>query len=149
MRDDKNHIRQVKLPSGKIIEVIYFGVAPAEDVVTPPEAALNPPAQDTPAGPLRDDMHICPRCVGELVYPVDWAEAGPKAWEVRLRCPECEWGDAAIFSQPAVERFDLELDRGAEVLLRDLQQLSRANMADDVDRFILALRDDHIVPTDF
>jgi len=143
------NIRQVQLPSGKIIEVLYFAgqqdPALEGDMIVPPatpQPGLNPVRPD-------EDLHVCPRCTGELVYPVDWAEAGPKHWEVALRCPDCEWGDVGVFSQEAVERFDLELDRGAEVLLRDLQQLARANMADDVERFIVALRDDHIIPSDF
>ena len=144
------NIRQVQLPSGKIIEVLYFAGQqdPAlEEDLTPGLPAATPNAL-TPVRP-DEDLHVCPRCTGELVYPIDWAEAGPKHWEVALRCPDCEWGDIGVFSQDAVERFDVELDRGAEVLLRDLQQLARANMADDVERFIVALRDDHIVPTDF
>jgi hypothetical protein len=148
--ESPKNIRQVQLPSGKIIEVLYFAGqqdpalegALSLDPTQTPEPAITPACPD-------EDLHVCPRCTGELVYPVDWAEAGPKNWEVALRCPDCEWGDVGVFSQDAVERFDLELDRGAEVLLRDLQQLSRANMADDVERFIVALRDDHIQPTDF
>ncbi len=155
--ESPKNIRQVQLPSGKIIEVLYFAGQqdPAlEGDISLDPAATPPPEGPHPAGavaPVRpdEDLHVCPRCTGELVYPVDWAEAGPQHWEVALRCPDCEWGDVGIFTQDAVERFDLELDRGAEVLLRDLQQLARANMADDVERFIVALRDDHIVPTDF
>jgi hypothetical protein len=148
--ESPKNIRQVQLPSGKIIEVLYF--AGQQDPALEGDISLDPAPAAQPAGaPVRpdEDLHVCPRCTGELVYPVDWAEAGPKHWEVALRCPDCEWGDVGIFTQEAVERFDLELDRGAEVLLRDLQQLARANMADDVERFIVALRDDHIVPTDF
>lgn len=144
------NIRQVQLPSGKIIEVLYF--AGQQDPALEGDISFSPAPPEQPAlSPVRpdEDLHVCPRCTGELVYPVDWAEAGPKHWEVALRCPDCEWGDVGIFTQEAVERFDLELDRGAEVLLRDLQQLARANMADDVERFIVALRDDHIVPADF
>src|SRR5271163_1263642 len=147
--ESPKNIRQVQLPSGKIIEVLYF--AGQQDPSLEADLALSAPAPEPAITPVRpdEDLHVCPRCTGELVYPVDWAEAGPKHWEVALRCPDCEWGDVGIFSQEAVERFDLELDRGAEVLLRDLQQLARANMADDVERFIVALRDDHIVPADF
>jgi hypothetical protein len=147
--ESPKNIRQVQLPSGKIIEVLYF--AGQQDPGLESELALSPAPAPQPATPVRpdEDLHVCPRCTGELVFPVDWAEAGPKHWEVALRCPDCEWSDVGIFTQEAVERFDLELDRGAEVLLRDLQQLARANMADDVERFIVALNDDHIIPSDF
>jgi len=148
--ESPKNIRQVQLPSGKIIEVLYF--AGQQDPAI--EAELSLGADGSPQSPNAavrpdEDLHVCPRCTGELVFPVDWAEAGPKHWEVALRCPDCEWGDVGVFSQDAVERFDVELDRGAEVLLRDLQQLARANMADDVERFIVALHDGHIIPSDF
>src|ERR1700722_20161543 len=81
-----------------------------------------------------DDLHVCRRCYSDLVYPVDWAESGPVHWEVALRCPECWWEEIGVFPQSVVERFDIELDRGAEILLRDLQHLAHANMADYVER---------------
>ena len=137
------NIRQVQLPSGKIIEVLYF--AGREDEVASAAAPGVPASHHS----THIELHICPQCASDLVYPVDWSEAGPSHWEVQLRCPECEWQHVGVFSQDTVERFDLELDRGAEVLLRDLQQLARANMAEDVERFIVALHDDHIVPLDF
>lgn len=139
------NIRQVQLPSGKIIEVLYFAGHEGEAAPVAPVAPGVPATRHS----THTELHICPQCGGDLVYPVDWSEAGPAHWEVQLRCPECEWHHVGVFSQDTVERFDLELDRGAEVLLRDLQQLSRANMAEDVERFIVALRDDHIQPLDF
>src|SRR2546429_8171427 len=38
-----------------------------------------------------DDLHVCPSCKSELVYPTDWAPASNRHWHVALRCPECEW----------------------------------------------------------
>ena len=147
--DRAKNVKQVQLPSGKVIEVMLF----SEE--HPP--APVPPATPTPGLPHKaaddkeqlPDLHTCPRCQGELVYPVDWAEAGPEHWEVTLRCPDCEWHDTDVFSQATVERFDIELDHGAEALLRDLQQLAHANMAEDIDRFVDALQRDLIVPADF
>lgn len=141
MESDKaQNIRQVQLPSGKMIEVVYFDQKAVETPETQPPGA---------AQPTTDDLHVCPRCESELVYPTDWTEVGSTHWEVTRRCPECEWSDADVFAQPAVERFDVELDRGAEALLRDLQHLAHANMADEIDRFVQALRADAIVPSDF
>jgi hypothetical protein len=34
-------------------------------------------------------------------------------------------------------------------MLRDLQRLTQANMADEIERFTLALDGDHILPEDF
>ncbi len=94
-------------------------------------------------------LHICPACTSPLVAPVAWEQAGPREWAVTIQCPNCEWWDADVFDETTVERFDEELDRGTEALVRDLLRLMRANMEDDVERFLTALRADAILPEDF
>ena len=132
--DNTPYVRRVVLPSGKTIEVVYFG--DENDVARRvPEPA--------------DDLHLCATCESELVYPVDWDEAGDTHWEVTLRCPNCEWSGTGVFEQDVVERFDEALDRGTEALVRDLKHLMQANMEDEIERFVSALRDGHIVPDDF
>ena len=66
-----------------------------------------------------------------------------------LRCPNCEWTGTGVFEQDTVERFDEELDRGTEALVRDLKRMMQANMEDEIERFVHALQADHIVPEDF
>jgi hypothetical protein len=135
-----HHVRRVILPSGKTIEVVYFDdqltAAPMQELM-----ALAPAEQQ--------DLHVCDACASELVYPVEWEESGPLHWEVLLRCPNCEHSDSGVFTQETVERFDEELDRGTEALVRDLQRLMRANMEDEIDRFVAALAADQIWPMDF
>ena len=138
MRPDSNSrhaVRRVVLPSGKTIEIVYFAdgeVAPA-----------------APAAPRADELHVCPLCDSSLVYPTDWEQAGEAAWRLTLRCPNCEWGGDGVFEQDAVERLDVELDNGTQVLVRDLRQLMHANMEEEVERFVTALHDGHILPMDF
>jgi hypothetical protein len=131
------YTRRVVLPSGKTIEVVYFGT---DETTRAPRRPVSEPA---------DDLHVCGTCDSELVYPVDWEETGETHWEVTLRCPNCEWTGTGVFEQDVVERFDEELDRGTETLVRDLKRLMQANMEDEIDRFISALQDGHIVPEDF
>jgi hypothetical protein len=130
--DHEHYVRRVVLPSGKTIEVVYF-----EDQ----------PAPDDLARPYR--LHVCPGCSADLVYPLDWQEAGPEHWEMQLRCPGCEWTGSGVFSQSAVEAFEDELDRGTEALVGDLRRLARANMEEEIDRFANALEADAILPMDF
>jgi hypothetical protein len=132
--DHRQYVRRVVLPSGKTIEVVYFDGQP--DV---PPGLVEP----------REDLHLCAGCGSELVYPVSWEEAGTVHWQVTLRCPNCESWATGTYEQHAVEAFDEELDRGTEALVRDLKRLVKANMEEQVERFIDALRDDHIVPDDF
>jgi hypothetical protein len=133
--DSTPYVRRVVLPSGKVIEVVYFG-----DETT---------AADRPTSQPAEDLHVCGTCESELVYPVDWEEAGHSHWEVMLRCPNCEWAGTGVFEQDIVERFDEELDRGTEALVRDLKNLMQANMEDEIERFVSALEAGHIVPEDF
>lgn len=142
LHDPRHYVRRVVLPSGKTIEVVYF-----EDQVagSAPVAATPVPAHDESV----NDLHVCGSCASTLVYPTEWEEAGATHWEVTLRCPNCEWAGTGIFEQDLVERFDEELDRGTEALVRDLKRLAHANMEDEIERFTTALTEDHIVPEDF
>lgn len=98
-----------------------------------------------PANPL----HECLECDSDLVYPVDWTEAGPERWTVSLRCPNCEAVKTGTYGQDQVDAFDVELDSGVEALVRDLQELARANMSEDVERLVAAIHADAVLPEDF
>ena len=138
--DHHHHVRRVVLPSGKTIEVVYFENEPTG------QAPRNVPAHTSDTA---RDLHLCGTCESELVYPVEWEEAGATHWEVVLRCPNCDWHGNGVFAQDVVDRFDEELDRGTEALVRDLNRLTRANMEDEVDRFVRALNAGAILPEDF
>jgi hypothetical protein len=96
-----------------------------------------------------DRLHVCFHCTGELAYPLDWSEEGPRHWRIILRCPECESRREGVFEQAAVERLDDELDRAAGALLGDLRRMTHANMSEEVEFFVRALAADLIVPSDF
>jgi hypothetical protein len=138
---NSQHVRRVVLPSGRAIEVVYF-----ENLA---EAAATEPLPMRERGGNDDLLHVCPDCDRELVYPVEWSEVSQTHWEVLLRCPNCEWDDLGVFDQPTVDRFDDELDRGTEALMRDLKRLTQANMEEEIDRFVSALGVDAILPEDF
>jgi hypothetical protein len=125
--DHKQYVRKVTLPSGKTIEVISF---------------------EDPA-PVQADLHVCPVCRSELVYPIDWQEAGRTSWEVSLRCPNCEWNHTDVYGEDAIQGFDEILDAGTEALVADLRELTRANMEDDVERFVRAIDAGFVLPEDF
>lgn len=126
--DHQRYVRKVTLPSGKTIEVISFD-------------------EEMPA--VQNPLHVCPECASELVYPVAWDEADASRWEVSLRCPNCEWFVTDTYEEDAIQAFDEILDRGTEALVSDLRQLTRANMEDDVERFVAALNAEYVLPEDF
>jgi hypothetical protein len=125
--DHNEYVRKVTLPSGKTIEVASF-----EDLT-----------------PVETDIHVCPRCTSALVYPVAWEEADRSRWQVSLRCPNCELRATDVYEEEVIQRFDETLDRGTEALVADLRQLTRANMEEDVERFVSALMAGHLLPEDF
>ena len=128
-------VRRVTLPTGQAIDVLY---------VEAPSARRGR-AEHRP----RRGLHVCPECASPLVAPGRVGAGRPHEWAVTIQCPNCEWWDADVFDEATVERFDEELDRGTEALVRDLLRLMRANMEDDVERFVAALRADAILPEDF
>jgi hypothetical protein len=147
--EQTHFVKRVVLPSGKTIEVVYFKETDL------PQAPVDPTIEDMPAVPKdppaepHQDLHICVDCGSELVYPVQWEESGPVNWNVLLHCPNCDIYREGIFTQETVETFDEELDRGADALARDYKRLIRANMAEEIERFVGALTSDAILPEDF
>ena len=133
------YVRRVTLPSGRSIEVVYFEPLAAE------AAGAAAAAASTPV----EELHICPECDRDLVYPVDWEEASVTHWEVELRCPNCEWSEVGTFDQATVDRFDEHLDLGTEALVKDLRRLVQANMEAEAERFAAALDANAILPEDF
>ncbi|MFT4036293.1 MAG: hypothetical protein QM679_12035 [Patulibacter sp.] len=126
-------IKRVTLPSGKQVDVVSYVVASKE---------LAPAHRKLP-------LAYCPCCGQDRVQPTGWSEVGTSHWHVTLRCPDCEERREAIFGQAELDEFDIALDEGTRSIAADLDLLARANMADDIDRFLKALEHDHIVPEDF
>ena len=95
------------------------------------------------------ELHVCPACGSDLVFPIDWAPAADTSWIVRLRCPDCEWTGGGVYPQRVVDHLDEALDLGTEAVLNDLALLARANMEAEIERFALALGSGHLLPEDF
>ena len=121
-------VRRIVLPSGRTIEVVRFHEA-------------------DPAVP--QGLHVCPSCDSQLVQPIAWSEATEGKWELLLSCPNCFWACEGTFTEDEIHTLEEELDHGLEEMLRDLQRLTQANMADEIERFTNALHGDHILPEDF
>jgi hypothetical protein len=123
-----NHtIRRIVLPSGRSIEVIRFNEAD---------------------GATRE-LHVCPSCECDLVQPMSWTEGSNAHWQLTLECPNCAWLESGTYERTQVEALEDRLDEGLADMISDLQRLTQANMAADVDRFIAALEADLILPEDF
>jgi hypothetical protein len=125
---NQHSVRRIVLPSGRSIEVVRF-----HDV-----------DEKAPRG-----LHICPECDSHLVQPIAWSEAGEDRWDLLLCCPNCHWTVEGLYTEQEVHELEERLDEGLAEMLRDLQRLTQANMADQIDRFVAALHADMILPEDF
>jgi hypothetical protein len=120
-------VRRIVLPSGRSIEVVRFN--------------------DT--NHVHRGLHMCPDCGSGLVQPIDWSEAPDDCWNLALNCPNCDWYTEGLYNADQVRELEDHLDEGLADMLRDLQRLTQANMADQIDRFVRALNADQILPEDF
>jgi hypothetical protein len=120
-------VRRIVLPSGRSIEVVRFNDASQVD----------------------RGLHVCPDCGSGLVQPIDWSEAPDDCWNLLLNCPNCDWYTEGLYNADQVRDLEDRLDEGLADMLRDLQRLTQANMADQIDRFVNALNADQILPEDF
>ena len=120
-------VRRIVLPSGRSIEVVRFN----------------------DQNHVQHGLHVCPDCASELVQPIDWSEAPDDCWNLALNCPNCDWYTEGLYTADQVRELEDQLDKGLADMLRDLQRLAQANMADQIDRFVNALHADQILPEDF
>jgi hypothetical protein len=125
----EHSVRRILLPSGRSIEVVRF-----EDLSDVPE---------------RPGLHVCQSCSSDLVQPNDWVPAADDGWEMTLHCPNCGWSTHGVYDDAEVTQLEEQLEEGVDAILRDLQRLASANMADEVERFARALAADVILPEDF
>jgi hypothetical protein len=94
------------------------------------------------------ELHVCPDCASPFVDLVDGAEAVPGHWELTLRCPECERFHVVVCTEPSLARLEEELSRGTAALQQELERVSRLAFEEDVERLIVALRANAILPMD-
>ncbi len=120
-------VRQVVLPSGRMIEVVHF-----HDTATDSRVLSD-----------------CPACGSDLVQPLAWSQAADGRWNLLLECPNCRRSEAGTFARTQVERLEDHLDEGLTTMITDLQQMAQANLIADIERFTRALQADQILPEDF
>jgi uncharacterized C2H2 Zn-finger protein len=163
MQEDNEHRthRHVRLPGGRQIEVVYLDGHSEQPSNGPSRTSRQAPTSgDTPvasepwsANSLTsapgEELHVCPRCDGALVNPLDWIEESPGRWRILMRCPDCDLMREGVFGQALVERLDEELDRATAAMLSDLKQLTHANMIEEIELFSRAMELDLISPGDF
>jgi CelD/BcsL family acetyltransferase involved in cellulose biosynthesis len=106
--------------------------------------SASPASSRTPAAAAT----VCPACRLPLLQPQRWERAG-RLWRVRLWCPSCDWHAGAWLDEPAVERLEVELERGQDEIALALMLVTASNMRQYAARFAAALAADALLPEDF
>ena len=96
-----------------------------------------------------EGLLVCGTCRSRLVYPADCEELGRDHWYIELNCPDCGDCQWTRFDVDMLDALDRELDQAQDEIEADLARLTRANMADYVNRFVSALDAGAIEPEDF
>ena len=130
-----HYVKRVVLPSGKTIDVVYFDPESARSralrsrsatsstsAATASRSSSTPPSGRRPARTTGGSRSAAPTASGSV---------------------------SGVFPQDMVDRFDERLDDGTEQLVTDLRQLMRANMSEEIDRFVEALNAGALLPEDF
>ncbi len=156
MKNESGKIEVFVFPDGTSVEMMVFDESVRRRGAVPSAApsvreASAPASCSVPSPPAHenDGARECPTCGSTLVYPVDWDRSGPAVWTLQLRCPECETRREVVLGRAAVEQFNRELYQGAQDIARAAERVTRRNFEDEVERLVVALERDLILPMDF
>ena len=94
-------------------------------------------------------LETCPVCKRDFVNPVAWEPADDRHWWMLLHCGECDAWQEVTVADAEAQRYDVELDRRADMLARAVARLDSQRMAADVETMITALRRGLIDAADF
>lgn len=88
-------------------------------------------------------------CGSSLVFPMGWVKEDSEHWALFLKCPECESETEEIFSEGEVWQLSDKMERVADLMLKNLVKLTKANMQAEADLLARALDEDLITADDF
>ncbi|MFH0915603.1 MAG: hypothetical protein V1912_04060 [bacterium] len=78
--------------------------------------------------------HIyCRSCGSHLVQAADWRREDKSQWNVRLWCPECGFGQAALLGLPQVTYLSLAIEEGFACILEALAEFETLVSLDQID----------------
>lgn len=134
-------IQRIVLSQGQVIDLVCFDDdETVEDII---EEIMNELQRK------KTELQTCPLCKSELVYPVERYQLNNVDWKVLLLCPNCLCQRELVVDREAVRELLKNARVAREKLMRELDNMQKKNMQDEVDRFVEALDRDHIMPIDF
>ena len=154
MRHDDREIRDTELssivlPSGLRLEILYVDGEPfaMSEESQPAESGAAP--VDTSMLDALDELTLRGSCGSPLVQPTGWESHGEQAWQLELRCPECEQRATTVIEDELAEQLTLFHERARALVELSMVRLASDNAEREIERFARALEQDLILPEDF
>ena len=96
------------------------------------------------------DACICTACSRDFVVPISVVDLiDHDRCVVELQCMNCGTASLRVHEDRELMELDRHLDHAQDQMRESLEILEISDDLDRVDRFVRALRDDHILPEDF
>ncbi|MFM9023537.1 MAG: hypothetical protein ACKOK7_07360 [Solirubrobacterales bacterium] len=142
-------LSSIVLPSGRRLEILYVDGEPFAMNEDSPVPEGGAPAVDTLMLDALDDLTLCGSCDSPLVQPTGWESHGAEAWQIELRCPECEQRATTVIEDGLAEQLTLFHERARALVELSMVRLASDNAELEIERFARALEQDLILPEDF
>lgn len=140
-QENEYFIQRVILSQGQVIDLVCFDEDESvESIIEEIMAELQK---------KKTELQTCPLCKSTLVYPVERCQINDMEWKVLLLCPNCSCKRELVVERETVRELLKNARVGRESLMRELDNMQKKNMEEEVDKFICALNKDHILPIDF
>lgn len=95
-------------------------------------------------------LHVCEACEKDFIVPVSVVDLiDADRCVVELACTNCGISSLGVHDDRSLMELDRRLDHAQDLMREAVEVLEIADDLDRVDRFVRALRDDHILPEDF
>ncbi len=96
------------------------------------------------------DPCVCDACARDFIVPVSVVDLiDHDRCVVELQCMNCGIASLRVHEDRELMELDRHLDAAQEQMREAIEMLEISDDLDRVDRFVRALRDDHILPEDF
>lgn len=107
---------------------------------------FNTPERDDTRHPWTCDNEACG---SDLLRIPDDHDLNDDCFVMCLQCANCQDTKYVLFDDDGLEDFDIELDRGTQMIVEAIDKARLANGEEEVDRFAAALAINAILPEDF
>ena len=96
------------------------------------------------------DLHVCDACARDFIVPVSVVDLiSHDRCIVELACMNCGIAALGVHDDRSLMELDLRMEASQDAMREAIEVLEIADDLDRVDRFVRALREDHILPEDF